>query len=99
MAPERKSRIKFVFENPPRGKFRRRVTVEEVKNELDSHEASKFLKITRRHLYRLMKVGKIPFKRKGGRYLFKVVDLDKWLVATGRRNPFESGGSGFWITG
>ncbi len=89
MSPERKAAITFRFENPPRGKFIKDVCIEEKKSVLDSYEASQFMEITRRHLYRLMKARRIPFQKKGGRHSFRVIDLDKWKVRTGRREPYS----------
>lgn len=86
---ERKSKIEVYFlkENPPRGKLAIEAVIKEQKSVLDSFEASRILGITRRHLYNLMKAGKIVYKRKGGRYFFKVKDLHKWMVRTGRDKP------------
>jgi len=85
--PERKDKIKFYFENPPKGKYVSKVTVVKDVVRLDSFEASKFLGITRRHLYNLVNEKKLVTKWDGGRMYFRIKDLDKWMVKTGRRRP------------
>lgn len=93
---ERRSKItvSLVRENPPRGKFIRKVVVKEEKDVLDSYEAARLLGITRRHLYNLMKGGTMPYRTKMGRHLFRVLDLHRWMVKTGRDNllPLSSSG-------
>lgn len=93
---ERRSEIKidFLRENPPRGKLATEAVIKEQKSILDSFEASRILGITRRHLYNLMKAGKIMYKRKGGRHFFKVRDLHRWMIKTGRDKPLAISASG-----
>lgn len=61
---------------------------------LGTGEASKFLGISRRHLYRLKKDRKLHFEKCGNRYFFRVIDLHKFMVRTGRDKPLPLSSSG-----
>ena len=98
MLPEHKRRIEFIFKNPPRGKFRRKVHISEVRTVLNGYETMKFLGVSKMQLHRLRKNEKIPFKKVGGRFFYKVIDLDKWMVKTGRRGPYSPTGE-LWLQG
>jgi hypothetical protein len=77
--PRKKKRgeeiIRIVRENPPESGV---IYITIRKKWLNATEASIYLDITKRHLYNLLKIG-LPYKRKGGRYIFSVKDIDKWL--------------------
>lgn len=88
-----KRKITFYYENPPRGKFARKlnVVIEEKVTELSPKDAAEFLGITPSGVYALLRKKKLPFRKPGGRCFIKVIDLDKYKVLTGRREPFEGG--------
>ena len=85
-----KRKITFYYENPLRGKFARKlnVVIEEEVTELTPKDAAEFLGITPSGVYALLRRGKLPFHKKGGRCFIKVLDLDKYKVLTGRREAF-----------
>lgn len=95
--PRKKSRreelVEIVRENPPDSGV---VYITVRKTWLTATEAAIYLDVTKRHLYNLLKQG-LPCKRKGGRYIFRVKDVDKWLRKTKRAQGVESKGEAFLI--